>query len=142
MLVAGVGTGLLNVTFFPPSPEALNVLILFSSDSLASPDASKSLACSCTDSGREKLGFSSLVERGVGERRGVVTGVSEGVFINEVGRFRVVFVFVLWAWLFSLSPEVDDEGLEGGGVALPRNREKSDFIVCFACKDRSEVVVM
>jgi hypothetical protein len=42
VLGAGVGFGDLNVTFFPPSPEAL--LILLSSDSHTAPSASISCA--------------------------------------------------------------------------------------------------
>ena len=36
ILVVGVGTGLLNVTFFPPSPDALTVRVLSSYPSIIS----------------------------------------------------------------------------------------------------------
>jgi hypothetical protein len=53
-------------------------------------------------------------------------GVSDGVCLNDVGRERP---FDVLAFSFPPDPEADDDGRVGGGVGLPLNREKSDFMV-------------
>lgn len=79
-LVVGVGTGLRKVTFFPPSPDALTVLVR----SLSPCDGSN-ISRPVTECGRRVVdGPASLrvsgVSSGLGDRKGTMDGASTGVW--------------------------------------------------------------